>query len=311
MVFCPKCHTQIVEDARFCHHCGTNIEIPLAECPTCLHKNPADTKFCFSCGDPMRAIPLRKYDDSRSKYDFQHLDVLEEEIKVLFFEELKRLATLVNPNRMEDYLREVYLQNYTMTIARRAEHLSEEFAELNYRQALPSVMALEKLLENSVSTLALNHIIYNCRDLNPLFLSPRIMLHERATVGKFNVQDLIFDYLDFPSEKERIYVDFLRMPFNTLQNAAKHFVFAAKDEYIYFISDQTILGSGKEGFAMTEFGLYWKSPMEKPKKVYYHHLARLERKKSGIYINGHYFSVNPTVNIKMLLLLEKMKTIYA
>jgi hypothetical protein len=253
---------------------------------------------------------VRKYDDSRSRYDFQHLDMLEEQIKVLFFEELKRLAAWLLPNRVEDYLREVYIQNFTTTVARRAEQMSEEFAELNFRQSLPSVIALERLLESSVTNLALFHIVNNCKEFNPVVLSPRIMRHERAIMGKFNLQELIFDYLDFPSERERIYVDFLSMPFNTLQNAAKHFVFAAKDEYIYFISDQTIFGSGKEGFAMTEYGLYWKAPMEKPQKVYYHHLARLERKKSGIYINGHYFSVTPSVNIKMLLLLEKLKMIY-
>ena len=87
MIFCPKCHSQLLEGAKFCHNCGTNIEIPLGDCGSCGKKNPADAQFCYACGNPMGAIQMPRVYDGRSKYDFQHLDVLEEQIKALFFEE--------------------------------------------------------------------------------------------------------------------------------------------------------------------------------------------------------------------------------
>jgi hypothetical protein len=311
MIFCPKCHSQLLEGAKFCHNCGTNIEIPLGDCNSCGKKNPADAQFCYSCGNPMGAIQMPRVYDGRSKYDFQQLDVLEEQIKTLFFEELKRLASWIAPDKIEEYLREFYFKNFTSTVARRAEQLAEEFAELNFRQAFPSVILLEKQLENAIGSLALYHIIYNCSAINPIEIPEKIMRYERAIRGKVDMKEMIFDYLNFQKERQKVFTDFVKMPFTTLQNAAKNYVFAAKDEFIYFIADQTLLGSGKEGFAMTEYAIYWKSPLEKPHKVYYHHLARLERHKTWITINGHFFSVNPSINTKMLLLLEKLKAIYS
>jgi hypothetical protein len=311
MIFCPKCHSQLIDGAKFCHNCGTNIEIPLGNCENCGKKNPADAQFCYSCGHPMMAIVMPFLYDKRSKYDFNNLNALEEQIKTLFFEELKRLASWVAPDKIEEYLREFYFKNFTSTVARRAEQLAEEFAELNHRQAFPTVLLLEKQLENAIASLALYHIIYNCSAINPFEIPEKIMRYERAVRGKVDLKQMIFDYLNFQKERERVFTDFVKMPFNVLQNAAKNYVFAAKDEYIYFIADQTLLGSGKEGFALTEYAIYWKAPLEKPHKVYYHHLGRLERHKTWITINGHFFSVNTSINTKMLLLLEKLKAIYS
>jgi predicted amidophosphoribosyltransferase len=105
MIFCPKCHSQLVDGAKFCHNCGNNIEIPLGDCGNCGKKNPADAQFCYSCGNPMRAIVMPRIYDTRSKYNFQQLDVLEEQIKTIFFEELKRLASWIAPDKIEEYLR--------------------------------------------------------------------------------------------------------------------------------------------------------------------------------------------------------------
>ena len=309
MIFCPKCHTQLVEGAKFCHHCGINIEIPLRDCPSCDKKNPADVAFCYACSQPMSPVKIIPYNDE-SKYDFEYSDVLEDQIRTAFFEELKRLAAWIAPDRVEDYLREFFFRNFTSVVAQRAEQLSDEYAELNYRQAYPSAAALEIPLDNAISSLALYHIIYNCRLINPFYLKEQ-MLNYDSLRTKINVRQMVFDFLDFANEKERVYADFIKMPHNMLENAAKHFVFASKEEIIYFISDQSLLGSGKHGFAMSEFAIYWKAPTEKPHKVYYHHLKEIKKHKAWITINGHFFSVSPSLNVKMLLLLEKLKVLYA
>jgi hypothetical protein len=311
MIFCPKCHTELVDNAKFCHNCGTHIEIALADCPSCAKKNPADTRFCYSCGNPMKAITLGNDYLKNSKYDFEILDNLEEQIKALFFEELKRLSSWVAPEKTDEYLKSVLTKNFYQTVDRRARQIAEEFSELNFRQTTPSVFLLEKQLENAVSSLALYHIVHNCKDLNPVNIPDKVMKYERAYRGNVDIRQMIFDYLDFSSERERVYTDFVKMPFGALGNAAKSFVFAAKDEDLIFISDSTFLRSGKEGFAMSAFALYWKAPLEKPQKIYYHHLARIERHKTWLKINNKFFNINPTLNIKMLLLLEKLKIIYS
>ena len=314
MVFCPKCHTRILENAKFCHQCGTNVDIPLADCPSCQKKNPADAQFCYACASPMRALELTpslqgQYNKQKSRFNFDNSKVLEDEIKNVFFEELKRITHNIASKRVDDYLKAFYTKGFASTVDLRAKQLAEEFSE-SFQKG-NSVIRIEKEMEYAVSSLALYHIIYNCKDITPFILPEKILRYEKAFRGNVNLKQMISDYLDFENERERVYTDFISMPAEMMQNVAKNFLYPSKDEFMYFISDQTISGTGKEGFAMTEFALYWKAPLEKPQKVYYHHLARLEGHKEWIKINTRFFNVSPSVNAKMLLLLEKLKNMYA
>ncbi len=58
-VNCPYCHTEINDDAKFCPHCGSNVEEKLIEiqekklakhCPNCGIELHQEAKFCASCG---------------------------------------------------------------------------------------------------------------------------------------------------------------------------------------------------------------------------------------------------------------------
>jgi hypothetical protein len=62
---------------------------------------------------------------------------------------------------------------------------------------------------------------------------------------------------------------------------------------------------------MTEFGIYWKMPMQKPQKVYYHQLNQLVKDGEWMTINKQFFHANPTLNTKLLFLLDKLRAIYA
>lgn len=44
---CPRCHTEVGEDYRFCPHCGEEL---LDECAACGAPKNKDWKFCASCG---------------------------------------------------------------------------------------------------------------------------------------------------------------------------------------------------------------------------------------------------------------------
>ena len=312
MIYCPKCHTQLVENAKFCHQCGVNTEIPLSKCPSCATMNPADASFCYVCGVPNGVMPLMPFTKNfASKYDFEIKSKLVDQIKALFFEELKRLGQFINPDMIDDYLTLVYTKSYTETIELRANQLADTSSIEFFKSATPSVFKIEKALETAVRYLALYHIIYNGRAVNPFVVPEKILRYEKAFIGNFDLSVMITDYLDWGSEKERVYSNFAIMPPDTLQNAAKHYLYTAKNEAPFFICDVTLRGKGDEGFAMTPFALYWKSPMDKPQRVYYHHLEKLEHNKDWIKINGRFFNVNPSMNAKMLLLLDKLRSIYA
>ena len=46
---CRKCSTQTLQGAKFCHGCGTVIELNL-NCASCGSKLPANAPFCPQCG---------------------------------------------------------------------------------------------------------------------------------------------------------------------------------------------------------------------------------------------------------------------
>jgi ribosomal protein L40E len=48
-IVCRKCSTQTLQGAKFCHGCGTAIEIIL-NCASCGSKLPANAPFCPQCG---------------------------------------------------------------------------------------------------------------------------------------------------------------------------------------------------------------------------------------------------------------------
>jgi ribosomal protein L40E len=48
-ILCRKCSTQTVQGAKFCHTCGTAIELIL-NCASCGSLLPAMASFCPQCG---------------------------------------------------------------------------------------------------------------------------------------------------------------------------------------------------------------------------------------------------------------------
>jgi hypothetical protein len=101
------------------------------------------------------------------------------------------------------------------------------------------------------------------------------------------------------------------MPPRKVRNASQSFLFADPNERIFFICDQSILGSAKEGFAMTDQALYWRMPLQKAERVYYDKIESVKREKRWITVNDMFFNVSPTLNLKMLKLLKKLKRLFA
>ena len=97
------------------------------------------------------------------------------------------------------------------------------------------------------------------------------------------------------------------VPIDKLKNAGKFFLFPERDERILLICDQSLLGSCKEGFALTERGLYWKAQLQTARKVAYTALESVRREKDWLLINGDFFHANPSLDLKMMKLLKKLQ----
>ena len=48
-IVCRRCSTQTVEGAKFCHSCGTAIEL-ISTCSSCGSKLPLNEPLCSQCG---------------------------------------------------------------------------------------------------------------------------------------------------------------------------------------------------------------------------------------------------------------------
>ncbi len=270
-------------------------------CINCRTELPDIAKFCSNCGTPQPEQAINKI-----TYILDQSQDIKQQIVDQFFKALKyRIEEQHKPNQYKSYVELLYETGFRETVHLRAEQLSETI-----RQQQLSPVGISDLLENSYEGLLDYFIIHHGKLLNQMHFPEAILKYEGATLRNVNLPQMAFDYLDFRKEEETIYSDFLQMPPKKIRNASQSFLFATPKERIYFICDQSLLGSCREGFAMTEEGLYWKFQFHAAQRVYYHKLKDITTEKNWININGMFFNVNPSINIKMLKLLRKMKQLF-
>jgi hypothetical protein len=316
MKYCPKCHSSLVEDAKFCHKCGSNTADALVACNSCTKLNPSSASICYGCAVPLNAIVVvDNAHQSASKFDYIDRARFEVQIMNLFFEDLKKITHWQKADAGLDFLQAFHFSEFKTTVQRRTQQLAESFQEIFFAaDGTPSTVLQEQALENAVYHLALQFCISQGTALSDLEIPNRVLLHEKAHILSLNRGNMLEDFFYLEAEKpdmqKRFYTDFVKMPEEKLKNALKNYLYAAKGEKIWLVSDQSIWGSAEQGFAISEFGIYWKNRFRKPEKVYFHQLARLEMNGDYLSINNRYFNVTPQLNLKILLFLEKTRLIY-
>ncbi len=275
MKSCPRCHTQLPEEARFCLNCG-------APQPPAAPPPPSEGG-------------LRWRGELLPQFNEYFLQALRE-----------RIAQVSSVDQLPEYTERLYQSGFRDTVHRRLIHLAERLerarAEVGWSQR-----RAENELRNTVEALLDFFIIHHGRDLNPVFLCEDILKYQEARWESVDLFQMVLDYLDFAREPVRVYTDFIRMPPEKIRNAGQSFLFPARDEPILLICDQSLFGSFKEGFALTDVALYWKATLQPAHSVYYKNLDALDMKKDYLLINGEFFDANPSLNVKMLLLLQKLR----
>ncbi len=289
MIYCPSCSAKLLVGAKFCHHCGT-----------CLHDE----------GDLVLEPQKPKVTSRDLIYLYTPKDKkkLKAEVKADFFMALrKRVEDEQKASLYADYVERFYKVRFQDVLEDRADILVDEMHQLQAKSKDAEsdfTLLVSQVFENLMDYLMIVH----CSDLN-LYPYPQAILKYADEAQKLDKQILISDYLNLDVEVEKIYTDFITMPTQKLRNAADSFVQAGTDERLYFIIDQTLLGSCKEGVAMTDKALYWKLHFERPHRILYTDIHTVRREKEWILINNKYFNVNVGLNIKMMKLLRKMKEV--
>ncbi|HMO38618.1 MAG TPA: zinc ribbon domain-containing protein [Saprospiraceae bacterium] len=274
----------------------------MKKCHVCRTTLPDNARFCFNCGAAQR---MAQTTTAPPRLNLR--DNVEQQIETQFFLVFReRIETEHSAALLERYSNRLYQSNFQEVINRRAEQLAAQLHVLDQAEELGQRRA-ERILENAIEDLLDYFIIRHCADLNAVLLPEAILSYQGLPWEDVNLFQMVMHYLDFAHEQETLYTNFLEMPVEKLRNASQAFLYPEPQERIFFICDQSILGSVREGFAMTERAIYWKAHLEKPRQVAYDNLLTLERKKDWITINEHFFSVNQALNLKMFKLLKKIK----
>ncbi len=309
MHLCSNCATEIIPGAKFCHRCGEKFAEKTKPCPACQQKSPLGSVFCHHCGFHFEGKNGGHEIIYQSVFplDFNP-DTLTEQVKALFFKTLRqRVLEEHDVARYSDYVERFYQSQFKDIYEVRSEQIAEDALiqwERFGQEALPE---LDRRLEKAFDGLLDYFIIQYCPDLNGIVLPSAILKHEHARPDKTDLREMIHDFLHFERETEVIYFDFIKMPKELLANACKNFLTANAKERVYFICDLSLKGSCKDGFALTDKGIYWKAPYDKARRVSYADLYEVKRQKDWLSINGHFFTANPALNLKLCKLLKKLR----
>lgn len=254
------------------------------------------------------------YSSEKELLDFSESERLPQQLELRFLKALaQRVAQVLVPGNYQDYLDHFYQSGYHQTIGRRAAQLAEELTLLYQKNTGDSAdPAIYQLIDPEFEGLLDQFIILHCQQLHHFDLPQAILKYSNKQASQVDLERMIFDFLAFANEEETVYRDFVNMPAEAMQNAINHFLLPGKGERIFFICDQSVFGSCKEGFAMTDQGIYWKAHLHPPAQILYPDLEDLVRDNGDwITLNGHYFNVNPSINIKLFMLLRKLKKWFA
>ncbi len=305
---CPNCAAELIPGAKFCHRCGDKVVEKTKDCPACHHANPLASVFCHHCGFHFEGKQRPKH-----TYIPQYIldfdpETITEQVKALFFRSLRgRVEEEHDPTRYSDYVERFYQSRFREIYEVRAKQIAAEVLTQWERFGTEALPEIDKRIDEAFEGLLDYFTIQFCPDLNGVLLPETILRYEKVTPGQTDLWRMIQDFLDFDREEEVFYFNFITMPEEYVANACKHFLTAQRKEKVFFICDLSLKGNCKEGFALTDRGIYWRAPFDKARSVAYYELAEIEKGKDWLTINGHFFTANPSLNLKLFKLLKKLR----
>lgn len=275
----------------------------MKKCPQCQTLLPLEARFCFQCGTLQLPVLTTS---TREGFDW-HADWVAQAYKRFLQRLEERVQAEQEGAKLPGYQERIRTTDYRETVMRRLQQWTDAHdTRTAPEQPLAVLHELKILLDDLLDFFFIMH----AADLNVVVLPESILRYQHVRTPQIDLAELAFHYLAFEQEEERIYTDFITMPVNKIRNAGKYFLFPDRQEKIWFICDQSLLGNAKEGFAMTEKALYWKSGLQGAQRVFYHKLVSLQKEKEWLLINDLFFNATPSLNTKLIWLLRKLARLF-
>ncbi len=308
MTRCTKCSTELILGSKFCYRCGERVVEQAKKCPLCRAENPLAAIFCHECG-----FHFSTTESQQTSYTPRYaLDFVPERIgtqlKALFFRLLlERVREEHNIQKHSQYVQRFYDSRFATIFEARTAQLAQEVLTRWERFGQAGLPAIDQFLEDAFEGLLDYFIIEFCPDLNEVWLPSAILRYECPLAKEVNIGRMVFDFLDLERELEVCYTNFATMPEELMANACKRFLFAGKSEQVFVICDLSLRGNCREGFALTDRALYWRAPLGRAHGVAYEDLHEVRFEREWLLINGHFFTANPSLNLKLYKLLKKLR----
>ncbi len=230
--------------------------------------------------------------------------------KSLFFNALHaRVQDEHDAKQYSEFVELFYRKKFQDTLAQRYSLLVEEFAHLEQKMPLPE-KPKERLLTQTIENL-IDYFIYTyCKDLHDVYPHQIILRYADAKPEQIKSLSFFNDFLHLQDENLLVYNNFISMSQEKLKNAFQSYLFTEREELVYFICDLSLTGSGKEGFAISNKRMYWRMPLGKSHSVSFDNIQNIKHEKEWLEINGLFFNVNKSLNMKVLRMFKKIKLIY-
>ena len=269
------------------------------QCTSCHSQLPQAAKFCPTCGQPqLSGIKTATKPDFDWEGDFVN------QANRFFRKRLEeRIKAEQDEMKLNIYQERIYESGYRDTIQRRLEQWANK---IDRPVSLSNSAINLKTLKYLIDDLLDFFFVIHCPDINVVILNEAILSYQQRPNAAIDFSRMAMDFLYFEREEERVYTDFIKLPVKKIKNAAKQFLFPEKKEKIWFICDQSLLGNAKEGFAMTDKALYWKSGLQPAQRVYYHKITSIQKEKEWLLVNDLFFNATPSLNTKMIWLLRRL-----
>ena len=285
---------------------------PARHCPNCLAAVSPDAFFCPNCGNRLEQeadvltledLPTQDTDTEVANEETVAKELTVSEVRQSFEDKLgERLTAYFGADRLPDYLAvyqsdDLFRQIRDVSLKTLTGYLNRE---LNPGKA-------RRRREVVLSGLVEYFVVESAGDLHQQHFPQRLLRYQGVDWKQVDLFKLVMDYLDLDRETETVYTDFLTTPAKVLRNATKHYLKASRDERVLLICDQSLLGSGKHGFAFTDSALYWKNILQPAGSATYTTTQRVRSEKGHLSIDGQYFDAGSALNLRIALLLDKLR----
>ena len=296
---CGHCGSNLPEKAGFCPSCGTKLSESSIFCQECGGKLSVGQTVCTACG-ANQSSPKTKanvFAEPPSDEWEQHLaDLYMSTLEVFVLDQQDK-------RQVDQYFQIFHESGFANDLQIRLQQMARTLSRDQRTE-------LDEIHWSKIFDLVDFFLIRYCKDINSVYLPEAMLRYAPPDPDSTDLYRMAMDHLAFDHENVRVYTDFLIMPESTLRQAGKSYLFAGRDEKLWFICDQSLTGSGKTGFAMTNQALYWKAPTQQPAFFRYGEPLEVRFEKKWLEINGNFFDAGKALNVRLSKLLRRLQQVF-